>query len=46
MLEEITITISKTANGKAEYLQVLSSDQFSLNLTAVSVKITVQDLRK
>lgn len=46
MLDEIIITISKTSNGKAEYLQVLSVDQFSLNLTAVASKITVKDMRK
>ncbi len=45
MLDEITITISKTANGKAEYIQVLSSDQFSLNMTAVVSKVTVKDMR-
>lgn len=45
MLDEIKILVSKTANGKADYIQVLSADQFSLNLTAVAAKVTIEDKR-
>ena len=45
MENEIIVTISKTSNGKADYIQVISADQFSVNFTAVARKITLKDVR-
>ena len=39
------VTITKTADGKAEYMQIISSDQFSLNLVLIG-KFEVLDTRK
>ncbi len=41
----LRIQISKTADGKQDYLQILSSDQFSLNIVLISSEITVTDGR-
>lgn len=46
MNEELTITISKTANGKSDYVQIMSKDQFSINIVLIAGKITVEDTRK
>lgn len=39
------VTISKTADGKQEYLQVLSSDGFMVNVVLIG-KFELQDSRK
>ncbi len=41
----ITITVSKTADGKFDYVQLLSADQFSLNIVLISQAVTVKDAR-
>ncbi len=42
----IIITVSKTADGKLDYLQILSADQFSLNIVVISSAVTVRDVRE
>lgn len=44
--QPLTVTISKTADGKDDYLQVLSLDQYSVNVVLISSKITLKDVRK
>ena len=44
-LPPFTITVTKTADGKSEYCQISSEDQFSLNIVLISGKITIQDAR-
>ena len=39
------VTITKTADGKQEYLQVISEDQFSTNIVLIG-KFELRDTRK
>ncbi len=43
--QPLTVTISRTADGTADYLQIISADQFALNIVLISSKITVKDVR-
>lgn len=43
--QPLKVTITKTANGQAEYMQIMSVDQFSINIVLISPKIEVQDQR-
>jgi len=45
MTNEYTITISKTAKGDADYLQIISKDQFTTNIVLIG-KFKVEDSRK
>ena len=42
---KLTVTVSKTANGKQDYLQIMSDDMFSVNVVLIADKITVEDKR-
>lgn len=42
---KLNILISKTANGKSDYLQIMSEDQFSVNIVLISEEIKVEDKR-
>jgi hypothetical protein len=44
-LPPLKVTLSKTADGKHEYMQITSTDQFSLNIVLISSKIEVTDQR-
>jgi hypothetical protein len=39
------VTITKTADGKQEYMQIISEDQFSTNIVLVG-KFEVKDARE
>lgn len=43
--QPLAVTITKTADGAAEYMQITSADQFSVNIVLISPKITVKDAR-
>jgi hypothetical protein len=43
--QPLNVTITKTADGQAEYMQIFSADQFSVNIVLISPKITVRDTR-
>ena len=43
--QPLTVTITKTSDGKDEYMQVMSADQFSVNIVLIASKITVKDAR-
>ena len=43
---ELNVTVTKTANGMADYLQVMSEDQISVNIVLVAEKIEIKDHRK
>ena len=45
-LRVLTIQVSTTADGKNDYLQILSGDQFSLNVLLIAGHIEIQDRRK
>jgi hypothetical protein len=42
---ELRITVTKTADGSADYVQILSGDQFALNIVLIANRIVVQDAR-
>jgi len=44
--KKLTITLSRTADGQADYLQILSEDQFSLNVVLIAEQIFVRDQRE
>lgn len=45
MQEELTITVTKTADGQNNYVQILSKDQFTLNIVLIAQEIKVEDHR-
>ena len=45
-LGHLTITLSKTADGKHDYLQIITDDQFAINIVLIADKIDVKDVRK
>lgn len=44
-IPKLTIQISKTADGIHNYLQILSGDQFVLNIVLIAGEIVVDDKR-
>lgn len=42
---KLTVTVSKTRQGDKDYLQVLSEDQFSINIVLLADKIELQERR-
>lgn len=44
-LSGVKVTLSRTANGAEEYLQILSDDQFRLNIVLVAEEFEVRDER-
>lgn len=43
---ELTITITKTAVGNKEYIQIMSDDTVTVNIVLVVDKINVKDARE
>lgn len=43
--KKLKITITKTADGQFDYLQILSVDQFSLNIVLIAEELEVGDAR-
>jgi len=43
--QPLTITVTRTADGQADYVQVMSADQFSVNIVLIASKIEVRDAR-
>jgi hypothetical protein len=44
-LPNLKLTISETADGSSDYLQIVSDDQFALNIVLIAGKIEVADSR-
>jgi len=44
--QSLKVTVTKTVDGTADYMQIMSTDQFSLNIVLIAPKIDVQDMRK
>ena len=42
---KLRVTVTKTADGLMEYLQIISEDQFALNIVLISSEITIRDAR-
>jgi hypothetical protein len=45
-IEALTVQVTKTADGEHEYLQILSADQFSINIVLIADRIEVRDGRR
>ena len=45
-LPPLRVTISKTADGSRDYMQITSNDEFALNIVLISCSIEVNDSRK
>ncbi len=41
----LKISVSKTADGTKDYLQIMSDDMFSTNIVLIADKITINDAR-
>ncbi len=46
MLDSVTVTITKTADGSREYVQIMSKDSFSVNVVVIADTIVVEDHRE
>jgi hypothetical protein len=42
----LRITVTKTSNGASDYVQIMSDDQFSVNVVLVAEGIEVADMRR
>ena len=42
---KLNVTVTKTANGEADYIQIMSEDMFSVNIVLISEEIKLEDLR-
>lgn len=42
---KLTITVTKTSTGDQEYVQIMSSDMFSINVVLIADEIEVRDER-
>jgi hypothetical protein len=42
---KLSVTITKTANGKSDYIQVMSEDMFTTNIVLIADEIEVDDQR-
>ena len=45
-VNNLKVTISKTADGQSDYMQIMSVDLLSVNIVLVAPKIEVEDARK
>ena len=44
-MEKINVNISKTSNGKLDYLQIMSADMITINIVLIAKEIKVIDRR-
>ena len=44
-LGKLKFTVSKTADGSADYIQIMSEDMFSLNIVLIGSEIVIRDER-
>jgi len=45
-IPKLRIQVTKTADGKFDYVQILSGDQFSVNIVLIANYIVVDDRRE
>jgi len=45
VIDDLKVAITKTANNKLDYIQIMSTDQLSINIVLVANHIDVQDRR-
>lgn len=46
LLPPLNVQVTKTSDGKLDYMQITSSDQFAINIVLISKGITVEDCRE
>lgn len=46
ILDKLNVTVTKTADGNRNYVQLMSADQVSINVVFVADEIVVEDHRK
>lgn len=46
MIDRLNVTITKTADGKADYIQLMSKDMISVNVVIVAEEISFEDWRE
>jgi len=44
-IDKLNVTITKTADGRRDYIQIMSADQISVNIVFVADRINIQDHR-
>lgn len=44
-LQKLKITVTKTSNGQDEYVQIMSGDQFTVNVVLIASEIEIVDTR-
>ena len=42
---KLTVTITRTRDGSAQYMQIMSADQLALNIVLIADEIEVRDAR-
>ena len=45
-IDKLKVTVTKTSDGKREYIQIMSADQVSVNVVFVAEDIEVEDHRE
>ena len=45
VIDDLKVAITRTANDKLDYIQIMSTDQLSINIVLVANHIDVQDRR-
>lgn len=45
VIDKLTVTITKTADGKRDYVQIMSEDMLSINTVFIADYIKLQDHR-
>lgn len=45
MTDQLTVTVNKTANGAADYIQILSADTIGINIVLIAGEIKIEDHR-
>lgn len=43
---KLNVTITKTSDGRSEYIQIMSNDQMTVNVVLIADKIEITDTRK
>lgn len=46
MIEKLTIQVSKTADGKQDYVQVMHGDMMTVNIVLIAAQVIIHDDRK
>ena len=45
IISKLTIQVTQTADGQKEYIQIMSGDQFTVNIVLIAEEIEIRDDR-